>query len=57
MRAIIVVAAYISGEKSPEVALVQRDHVIQQISSATFDPSFCDSILPSVDAEDIAPHV
>src|ERR1700731_2381918 len=46
MRAIFLVVANVFREQTFEMASVHRDDVIQQITPATLDPSFRDSVLP-----------
>jgi hypothetical protein len=46
MRAILVVVANILGEQAFQVAFVNCDDVIQEITAATPYPTLCDSILP-----------
>src|SRR5260221_12739233 len=38
MRAILMVVANILREQSLEMAVIHRDNVVQQVSSAAFDP-------------------
>src|SRR6266852_4377372 len=46
MRAILVVVANILGEQTFQVAFVNCDDVIQEITAATPYPTLCNSILP-----------
>ena len=46
MRPILVVVADVLGHETFQVALVQDNHMIQQVSPAVADPAFCDSVLP-----------
>src|SRR5690349_9699984 len=46
MRAVLVVVANILREPAFQVAFVNRDDVIQEITAATPYPTLCDSILP-----------
>jgi hypothetical protein len=46
MCAVLMVVVDILGEKSLQVALVQRNYVVQQITPATLDPALRDSVLP-----------
>jgi hypothetical protein len=46
VRPILVVVANILGHQPLEVLLIQDDHVIQQVSSATSDPALRDTVLP-----------
>ena len=46
MRAVFVIVADIFGEQTFQMAFVHRNHVIQQISSAAFDPTLRYAILP-----------
>jgi len=46
MRAVLVVIAYIFGQKSLQVALVERNDMIEQVPAATSHPALRDSILP-----------
>jgi hypothetical protein len=46
MRAILVVVANILGEQAFQVAFVNCNDVIQEITTATPYPTLCDSILP-----------
>jgi hypothetical protein len=46
VRPIFMVIANIFGHQPLEVLLIQHDHVVQQVSSATPDPALCDAVLP-----------
>jgi len=46
MRAVLVVVANILREQAFQVAFVNCDDVIQEITAATPYPTLCDSILP-----------
>jgi len=46
MCAVLMVVVDILGEKSLQVALVQRNYMVQQITPATLDPALRDSVLP-----------
>ena len=46
MRAILVAVANILGEQAFQVAFVNCDDAIQEITTATPYPTVCDSILP-----------
>jgi hypothetical protein len=46
VRPIFMVIAHILGQQPLEVLLVQDDHVIQQVSTATSDPALGDTVLP-----------
>jgi len=46
VRPIFMVVANILGHQPFEVPLVQDDHVVQQVSSATPDPALRDTVLP-----------
>src|SRR5260370_27446182 len=46
MRAVLVVVANIVREQAFQVAFVNCDDVIQEITPATPHPTLCDSILP-----------
>ena len=46
MRAVLVVVANILREQAFQVAFVNCDDVIQEITAATPNPTLCDSILP-----------
>ena len=46
MRAVLVVIANIVEEKSPQMAFVHRNNVIQQLSPTAFDPALRHPVLP-----------
>jgi hypothetical protein len=46
MRAVVVTVANIISEQTPQVAPVQSDHVIQQVTPAALNPTLRNSILP-----------
>lgn len=46
MRAVFVIVANIFREKSLKVPFIHGNDVVQQIMSATFNPTLCDTILP-----------
>jgi hypothetical protein len=46
MRAVVVVVADVFREQSPQLAFIDRDHVIRQIPPAAFDPTLGGAILP-----------
>jgi hypothetical protein len=46
MRAVVVIVANIISEQTPQVAPVQSDHVIQQVTPAALNPTLRNSILP-----------
>ena len=46
MSAIFMVIADIVGKQPFQVPLVERDHMIQEVSAAAFDPPLSNSILP-----------
>ena len=46
MRAVVVLVANIISEQTPQVAPVQSDHVIQQVTPAALNPTLRNSILP-----------
>ena len=39
MRAVLMVVTNILGEQSLQMAFIHRDNVVQQVVSATFDPT------------------
>jgi hypothetical protein len=43
---IFMVIAHILGQEPLEVLLIQDDHVVEQVSSATSDPSLRQAVLP-----------
>ena len=46
MRAVLMVVVNILREQSLEMAFIHRDNVVQQVSSATFDPTLRHTVLP-----------
>ena len=46
MRAVLVVIANIVEEKSPQMAFVHRNRVIQQLPPTAFDPALRHPVLP-----------
>ncbi len=46
MSSVFVVVAHIFIQQSPQVSPVQHDHMIQEISTYTANPAFCNSVLP-----------
>ena len=46
MGSILMVVADVLGHEPFQVSLVQDNHVIEQVSSATTDPTFRDPVLP-----------
>jgi len=46
MRAVLVVIANIVKQKSPQMAFVHRNNVIQQLSPTAFDPALRHPVLP-----------
>jgi hypothetical protein len=46
VRPIIVVVRDVLAEQTPQVNLVQHDHVVEQFPAATADPAFSDTVLP-----------
>ena len=46
MRAVLVVVANILREQSLQMAFVDRDDVVQQVTAAALDPSLRDDVLP-----------
>src|SRR5215469_18331780 len=46
MRAVLVVIANIVKQKSPQMAFVHRNNVIQQLSPTSFDPALRHPVLP-----------
>jgi hypothetical protein len=46
MRAVLVVITNIVEEKSPEMAFVHCNNVIQQLPPTAFDPAFRHPVLP-----------
>jgi hypothetical protein len=46
MRAVLMMVTNILGEQSPQMAFIQRDNVVQQVSSTASHPPLRDAILP-----------
>ena len=46
MRAVLVVVAHVLSHKSSQVSLIEDDHVIEQISSATSHRALRNPVLP-----------
>src|SRR6266404_3819026 len=46
MRAVVVIVADIISEQTFQMAFIYRNDVIQQVSSAAFDPTLRHTILP-----------
>src|SRR5215469_11575744 len=46
MRAVLVVIANLVEKKSPQMAFVHRNNVIQQLSPTAFDPALRHPVLP-----------
>jgi hypothetical protein len=46
VRPIFMVIAHILGQQPLEVLLIQDDHVVQQVSSATSNPALRHTVLP-----------
>jgi len=51
MGSILMVVADVLGHEPFQVSLVQDNHVIEQVSSATTDPTFRDPVLPGCGAQ------
>ena len=45
MNPVLFVIADVIADDTPQVSFVQRDHVIEELSAATSDPSFCGPVL------------
>src|ERR1035438_875760 len=43
---VVVIIGNVLGEESLQMALIQRDHVVEQVAAATSDPTLGDPILP-----------
>lgn len=41
-----MVVAHVVGQESVQVLRIEHDHMIEQISSTTSDPTFGDPVLP-----------
>src|SRR6516165_8787849 len=46
VRSIFVVVADIFGQQSFQMAFVDHDHVVEQVTPATFNPAFRHAVLP-----------
>lgn len=46
MRSIIMVIGNVVGEQSFQMALIQRNHVVEQFAAATTDPALSHAVLP-----------
>ena len=46
MGSILLVVGNILVEQSLQMALIQRDYVIEQVAATAFHPAFRDSVLP-----------
>src|SRR6266566_604606 len=46
MRAVLMMVTNILREQSLQMAFIQRNNVVQQVSSAAFDPTFRHTVLP-----------
>jgi hypothetical protein len=46
MRAVFVVIANVFRQQTFEMSLIQRNYVIQQISTAAFNPTLGNAVLP-----------
>src|ERR1022692_3243308 len=43
---VVVIIGNVLGEESLQMALIQRDHVVEQVAAAASDPTLGDTILP-----------
>src|ERR1035437_440192 len=43
---VVVIIGNVLGDESLQMALIQRDHVVEQVAAAASDPTFGDAILP-----------
>jgi hypothetical protein len=50
MRAVLMVVTNILREHSLQMALIHRDNVVQQVSSAAFDPTLRHTVLRRISA-------
>src|SRR6266851_3724723 len=60
VRPILVVIAHVLSHQPLQMSLIQDDHVIQQISPATSNPTLSNTVLPRAakcSAGWLAPHV
>ena len=46
MGPVLVVVAHILGHQELQVALIEHNHMIQQLSPATSHPTLCNAVLP-----------
>src|ERR1039457_2184566 len=46
VRSVVVIIGNVLGEESLQMALIQRDHVVEQVAAAASDPTLGDPILP-----------
>src|ERR1035437_6597822 len=46
VRSVVVIVGNVLGEESLQMALIQGDHVVEQVAAATSDPTLGDPILP-----------
>src|ERR1035441_8767593 len=46
VRSVVVIIGNVLGEESLQMALIQRDHVVEQVAAAASDPKLGDPILP-----------
>jgi hypothetical protein len=45
MSAVLLVIANALFDKAFHMALIEHDHIVEQVSAAVADPAFCDSVL------------
>jgi len=58
MRAVLMVVTNILREHSLQMALIHRDNVVQQVSSAAFDPTLRHTVLPgTLEGDADRPHL
>src|ERR1035441_7229148 len=43
---VVVIIGNVLGEESLQMALIQRDHVVEQVAATASDPTLGDTILP-----------
>src|ERR1022692_2399480 len=46
VRSVVVIIGNVLGEESLQMALIQRDYVVEQVAAAASDPTLGDPILP-----------
>src|ERR1035437_6264775 len=46
VRSVVVIIGNVLGEESLQMALIHRDHVVEQVTAAASDPTLGDPILP-----------